>query len=110
MCASGNPHPGRRHLVTLASNQAIQPQFRTIDGLSIRYAESEDRADHALLLGPWPESLYCYAQTWSRLAERTRLVAIDLPGFGHSQRCDALMSPQEMGGFIIQVAPTSSPR
>jgi pimeloyl-ACP methyl ester carboxylesterase len=84
MCASANPHPGRSHLVTLASNQAIQPQFRTIDGLSIRYAESEDRADQALLLGPWPESLYCYAQTWSRLAERTRLVAIDLPGFGHS--------------------------
>jgi len=90
--------------VTLPSNQAIRPQFRTIDGLSIRYAESEDRAEHALLLGPWPESLYCYAQTWSRLAERTRLVAIDLPGFGHSQRRDALMSPQEMGGFIIRVA------
>ncbi|HEY5396744.1 MAG TPA: alpha/beta hydrolase [Trebonia sp.] len=90
--------------MTLPSNQAIRPQFRTIDGLSIRYAESEDRAEHALLLGPWPESLYCYAQTWSRLAERTRLVAIDLPGFGHSQRRDALMSPQEMGGFIIRVA------
>jgi pimeloyl-ACP methyl ester carboxylesterase len=90
--------------VTLPSNQAIQPQLRTIDGLSIRYAESEDRADHALLLGPWPESLHCYAQTWSRLAERTHLVAIDLPGFGHSQRRDALLSPQAMGDFLIHVA------
>ena len=90
--------------MTLPSSQAIQPRFRTIDGLSIRYAESEDRADHALLLGPWPESLYCYAQTWSRLAERAHLVAIDLPGFGHSERRDGLMSPSAMGGFIIRVA------
>jgi pimeloyl-ACP methyl ester carboxylesterase len=90
--------------VTLPSDQAIQPRFRTIDGLSIRYAESADRADHALLLGPWPESLYCYAQTWSRLAEHAHLVAIDLPGFGHSERRDGLMSPSAMGGFIIRVA------
>jgi hypothetical protein len=90
--------------VTLPSSQAIQPRFRTIDGLSIRYAESEDRADHALLLGPWPESLYCYAQTWPRLAARARLVAIDLPGFGHSERRDGLMSPSAMGGFILRAA------
>jgi hypothetical protein len=90
--------------VTLPFSQAIQPRFRTIDGLSIRYAESEDRADHALLLGPWPESLYCYAQTWPRLAARARLVAIDLPGFGHSERRDGLMSPSAMGGFILRAA------
>ena len=90
--------------MTLPSDQAIQPRFRTIDGLSIRYAESADRADHALLLGPWPESLYCYAQTWSRLAGHAHLVAVDLPGFGHSERRDGLMSPSAMGGFIIRVA------
>lgn len=90
--------------MTVSSNQAIQPRFRTIDGLSIRYAESESRDDHALLLGPWPESLFCYAPTWSRLAERAHLVAIDLPGFGHSERRDGLMSPREMGRFIIRVA------
>ena len=61
-------------------------QFRTIDGLTIRFAESEDRDDHALLLSPWPESLFAFEPTWVRLAERTHLVAIDLPGFGHSQR------------------------
>ena len=32
-------------MLTLPSNQAIQPRFRTIDGLSIRYAESEPGAD-----------------------------------------------------------------
>jgi pimeloyl-ACP methyl ester carboxylesterase len=82
----------------------IQPQFRTIDGLSIRFAESEDRDDHALLLSPWPESLFAFEPTWARLAEHTHLVAIDLPGFGHSQRRDALLSPRAMGEFVIGLA------
>jgi hypothetical protein len=37
--------------MTVTSNQNIPPQSRTIDGLSIRYAESESRDDHALQLG-----------------------------------------------------------
>src|SRR5438132_10494732 len=79
-------------------------QFRTIDGLSIRYAESEARGDHALLLSPWPESLLAFEPTWARLAEHAHLVAIDLPGFGHSQRHDALLSPRAMGAFLVRVA------
>jgi pimeloyl-ACP methyl ester carboxylesterase len=86
------------------SNTPIEMQFRTIDGLSIRFAESEDRDDHALLLSPWPESLLAFDPTWLRLAEHTHLVAIDLPGFGHSQRSDALLSPRAMGEFVIRVA------
>jgi pimeloyl-ACP methyl ester carboxylesterase len=79
-------------------------QFRTIDGLTIRFAESEDTDDHALLLSPWPESLLAFEQMWARLAEHTHLVAIDLPGFGHSQRRDALLSPQAMGEFVVRAA------
>jgi pimeloyl-ACP methyl ester carboxylesterase len=82
----------------------IQPQFRTIDGLAIRFAESENRDGHALLLSPWPESLFAFEPTWERLAVRTHLVAIDLPGFGHSQRRDGLLSPRAMGEFVIRVA------
>jgi len=85
-------------------NGAIQPQFRTIDGLTIRFAQSEARDDHALLLSPWPESLFAFEPTWARLAERAHLVAIDLPGFGHSQRSDALLSPRATGAFVIRVA------
>ena len=85
-------------------NGAIQPQYRIIDGLSIRSAESEDRDDHALVLSPWPESLYAFEPTWRGLAEHTHLVAIDLPGFGHSQRRDALLSPRAMGEFVIRIA------
>jgi pimeloyl-ACP methyl ester carboxylesterase len=73
--------------------------------LSIRYAQSEDPDNHAaLLLSPWPESLYAFEPTWLRLAEHAHLVAVDLPGFGHSQRSDALLSPRTMGEFIARLA------
>jgi pimeloyl-ACP methyl ester carboxylesterase len=87
------------------SDTLIQTHFRTIDGLSIRFAHSEDRDDdHALLLSPWPESLLAFDPTWARLSEHTHLVAIDLPGFGHSQRRDALLSPRAMGEFVVRAA------
>jgi pimeloyl-ACP methyl ester carboxylesterase len=33
-------------------------------------------------------------------------VAVDLPGFGHSERRNALLSPRAMGAFIIRIADT----
>jgi pimeloyl-ACP methyl ester carboxylesterase len=90
--------------VTTWLNGSIEMQYRTVDGLSIRFAESEDRDDDALLLSPWPESLLAFEPTWTRLAERTHLIAVDLPGFGHSQRRDALLSPRAMGEFVVRLA------
>ena len=78
--------------------------FRVIDGLTVRFAVSDDHGDHdALLLSPWPESLLAFEPTWWRLAEHAHLVAIDLPGFGHSQRRDTLLSPRAMGEFLAQL-------
>jgi pimeloyl-ACP methyl ester carboxylesterase len=91
-------------VVSTWSSTPIQMRFRTIDGLSIRFAESEDRDDHALLLSPWPESLLAFEPTWAHLAAHTHLVALDLPGFGRSQRRDELMSPRAMGDFLVRVA------
>ena len=86
------------------SEIAAKPTFRTIDGVSIRFVESQARNADALLLSPWPESIMAYEATWSRLADTTHLVAIDLPGFGRSERKDALMSPRAMGDFIVCAA------
>ena len=95
----------RGDIVTTWLNAAFEMQFRVIDGLTVRFAQSEDRGgDCALLLSPWPESLLAFEPMWSRLAEHAHLVAIDLPGFGHSQRRDALLSPQAMGEFLIRAA------
>ena len=56
-----------------------------------------------LLTSPWPESIYAFAPIWATLAEDARLFAIDLPGFGASERRDDLLSPQAMSGFLAQL-------
>ena len=81
----------------------IKTQIRKVDGLAIRYAESEPRDVSAILLSPWPESLFTFEQMWPRLAEHAHLVAIDLPGFGHSERRNDLLTPSMMGEFVAQV-------
>ncbi|MFC6986801.1 alpha/beta fold hydrolase [Streptomyces cirratus] len=58
----------------------------------------------ALLLSPWPESLYAYDATWSTLARHARLIAVDLPGFGQSELREDLLSPTAMGDFIVRIA------
>ena len=85
-------------------NEPFEMRFRLIDGLTVRFTASEDHADQALLLSPWPESLLAFERVWRRLAERAHLVAVDLPGFGHSQRRDSLLSPSAMGEFIVAIA------
>jgi pimeloyl-ACP methyl ester carboxylesterase len=59
---------------------------------------------HALLLSPWPESIHAFDQMWERLAEHAHLVAVDLAGFGHSERRDSLLTPRAMGQFIVRLA------
>jgi pimeloyl-ACP methyl ester carboxylesterase len=82
----------------------IHPQRTTIDGLSIRYAVGGAGTRQALLLSPWPESIFAYEQSWSQLAGAAQLVAVDLPGFGGSERREELMNPKAMGDFIIRIA------
>jgi len=82
----------------------IHPQKMPIEGLSIRFAESGTGSQHALLLSPWPESLFAFEQMWSRLAEVAHVIAVDLPGFGGSERREALMNPKAMGEFIVRIA------
>jgi pimeloyl-ACP methyl ester carboxylesterase len=86
------------------SSIAAKPSYRSIDGLSIRYVESGPGEADALLLSPWPESVFAFEPTWARLAKTAHLVAIDLPGFGRSERRDALMTPRAMGEFIVRAA------
>jgi pimeloyl-ACP methyl ester carboxylesterase len=81
-----------------------QVQFRTVDGVRIRYAESDGPPERTVLLtSPWPESLYAFAPIWATLAEHARLFAVDLPGFGASEARDDLFSPRAMGDFLAQL-------
>lgn len=90
--------------MTASLTTSINPQFRAIDGLKIRYADSGGAHERMLLLtSPWPESIYAFAPMWATLAEHARLFAIDLPGFGASERRDDLLSPRAMGGFLARL-------
>ncbi|MBB5166302.1 alpha/beta fold hydrolase [Mycobacterium sp. AZCC_0083] len=84
--------------------EAIQPKSTIVGGLSIRFAEGGAGLRDALLLSPWPESLFAFDQVWALLGEHTRLIAVDLPGFGGSERSEALMNPKAMGEFVVRVA------
>jgi pimeloyl-ACP methyl ester carboxylesterase len=77
---------------------------RLADGLVIRYAEADGTPDETVLLvNPWPESLFAWHTIWTRLAKTARLVAIDLPGFGQSERRAELLSPRAMGKFLLRL-------
>ena len=83
---------------------SIKSQFRMIDGIKIRYADSGGPHEPTMLLtSPWPESLYAFTRMWNTLAEHARLFAVDLPGFGASERRDDLLSPRAMGGFLVRL-------
>jgi pimeloyl-ACP methyl ester carboxylesterase len=78
--------------------------FRAVDGLRIRYADSGASREPTLLVtSPWPESIYAFAPMWAMLSEHARVFAIDLPGFGGSERRDDLLSPRAMGGFLARL-------
>lgn len=82
----------------------LKPRFMTIDGLNIRCVDSGGSHAHTLLLtSPWPESVYAFAPMWSTLADHARLFAIDLPGFGASERRADLLAPRAMGEFLSLV-------
>jgi pimeloyl-ACP methyl ester carboxylesterase len=90
--------------MTNAPSAPIQPQLELIDGLKIRYADSGGTQGATLLLtSPWPESLYAFTRIWGTLADHARLFAVDLPGFGGSERRDELLAPRAMGGFLARL-------
>jgi pimeloyl-ACP methyl ester carboxylesterase len=87
-----------------AMSTSIEPRFRTIDGLRIRYAESSGSEGPVVLMtSPWPESVYAFSRMWATLAAHARLFAVDLPGFGASERRDDLLAPRAMGEFISEL-------
>jgi pimeloyl-ACP methyl ester carboxylesterase len=91
-------------LIAVPTTPLPQVRFRAVDGVRIRYADTGGPQEPVVLLtSPWPESVYAFAPIWSMLAQHARLFAIDLPGFGASERRDDLMSPRAMGRFLTEL-------
>jgi pimeloyl-ACP methyl ester carboxylesterase len=79
----------------------ITTYFRVCDGVRVRFADTKADSDIAvLLLAPWPETLWAFRRIWARVAAVGRLVAIDLPGFGHSDGRPELIGPDASGAFL----------
>lgn len=75
-----------------------------IDGLNIRYATAGiSDGVPVLLTAPWPESIYSFHCLIPRLAVNHFVIAVDLPGFGHSQSRPDVMAPEAMGDFLIKL-------
>src|SRR5262249_5839427 len=88
-------------LIGTPMSALIHPKTITVDGLSVRYAEGGHDGPDAILMSPWPESVYAFEPAWPHLATAAHLVAIDPPGFGGSDYRQTLMNPKAMGHFIL---------
>ena len=93
--------PGAGRSEARPANFSMRPEYRTIAGTKVRYAEGGN-ADGPLLLllNPLPQSILCYDPIWNRLGEQCRLVALDLPGFGRSEGGKEFMSFPAQGDFL----------
>jgi len=83
---------------------AIATYFRVCDGARVRFADTKADSDvTVLLLAPWPESLWAFRRIWDRVSAAGRGVAIDMPGFGHSDGRPELIAPDASGAFLAQL-------
>jgi pimeloyl-ACP methyl ester carboxylesterase len=90
--------------MTTAPATSISTYFRVCDGVRIRYADSKaETGTTLLLLAPWPETLWAFRRIWDRVAAAGRVVAIELPGFGHSDGPAELIAPDSAGAFLAHL-------
>ena len=80
----------------------ITTYFRVCEGVRVRYADTRADSDTVvLMLAPWPESLWAFRRIWARVASLGRVVALDMPGFGHSdQHRPELIAPAAAAHFL----------
>jgi pimeloyl-ACP methyl ester carboxylesterase len=70
----------------------------------VRFADNRAGSDVTmLLLAPWPESLWAFRRIWDRVCAAGRVVAIDMPGFGHSDGRPELIAPDASGEFLARL-------
>jgi pimeloyl-ACP methyl ester carboxylesterase len=79
-------------------------QYKTIDGLRIRYATNQKQdGDPILLLSPLPESILAFLPTWDVFSELGPVIAVDLPAFGLSESRPDVRAPEPLGEFVIRM-------
>ena len=93
--------PGAGQIEDRPARFAMQPQFRTLNGVKVRWAEGgKTDGPLLLLLCPLPQSILAFDPIWRLLSDRFRLVALDLPGFGRSEGGLEFMTFAAQGNFL----------
>jgi pimeloyl-ACP methyl ester carboxylesterase len=79
-------------------------QFKSIDGLQIRFA-TNDRKDgeSVLLLSPLPESILAFLPTWEMFSALGEVIAVDIPPFGRSETRPDVRTPEAVGDFVLRI-------
>jgi pimeloyl-ACP methyl ester carboxylesterase len=87
--------------MSAVAGSPISTYFRVCDGVRVRFADTNVESDTTvLLLAPWPESLWAFRRIWDSVSAAGRAVAIDMPGFGHSDGRPELIAPDAAGAFL----------
>jgi pimeloyl-ACP methyl ester carboxylesterase len=95
---------GGDHLMSAEAVSPITTYFRVCDGVRVRFADNRADSDiTALLLAPWPETLWAFRRIWGRVSAVGRVVAIDMPGFGQSDGRPELIAPDASGAFLARL-------
>ena len=91
--------------MSVAPASPITTYFRVSDGVRLRYADTKADSDTVvLMLAPWPESLWAFRRIWDHVTPLGRVLALDMPGFGHSdQQRPELIAPDAMGEFLARL-------
>ncbi|WP_027211399.1 alpha/beta fold hydrolase [Burkholderia sp. WSM2232] len=75
------------HSALPAAPEGFDHKFATVKGLRFHYVEGGADGEHTIvLIAGFPESWYAWRKVMPLLGSRSRIIAIDLPGQGDSDR------------------------
>jgi pimeloyl-ACP methyl ester carboxylesterase len=91
-------------MTVISKNGLHATQWKTIDGLQIRFAVNDkEDGDPILLLSPLPESILAFLPTWDMFSALGPLTAVDLPPFGLSESREDVRTPEAVGEFVLRI-------
>ncbi len=91
-------------MITDATTGLNATQYKSIDGLQIRYAVNDKLdGDPILLLSPLPESILAFLPTWEMFSALGPVIAVDIPPFGRSEVGADIRTPETGGEFVLRV-------
>jgi pimeloyl-ACP methyl ester carboxylesterase len=91
-------------MTVMSKSGLYATQWKTIDGLQIRFAVNDkEGGDPILLLSPLPESILAFLPTWEMFSALGPLTAVDLPPFGLSESREDVRAPEAVGEFVLRI-------